>query len=183
MTAGMRMPAMFFGHGSPMNTLEDNVHTRAWAAAGRASPRPRAILAISAHWYVRGTAVTAMDKPPTIHDFGGFPQELYEVQYPAPGNPELAAEMQGLLTKTTLGLDHEWGLDHGTWTIIRHMYPEADIPVLQLSIDYNKPATWHYELARDLATLRRKGVLIVGSGIAATVLRARTGQETPQQER
>jgi 4,5-DOPA dioxygenase extradiol len=131
---------------------------------GTKLPKPKAILCISAHWLTMGTFVTAMETPPTIHDFGGFPKELFEVNYPAPGNPELAKEIKNLITTTSVGLDHEWGLDHGCWTIVRHMYPDADIPVLQLSIDYSQSAQYHYDLAKQLASLRKKGVLILGSG-------------------
>jgi 4,5-DOPA dioxygenase extradiol len=159
------MPVLFIGHGSPMNGIEDTEFSRTWRALGREIPRPEAVLVVSAHWLTRGgTWVTAMEKPRTIHDFGGFPQALFDVQYPAPGHPELANTTRELVRKTEVGLDHEWGLDHGTWTVVRHMYPDADIPVLQLSIDYNRPAAWHYELAQELRALRRKGVLIIGSG-------------------
>lgn len=158
------MPALFIGHGSPMNGIQDNAFSQSWRNIGQQIPVPKAVLVISAHWLTRGTHITAMDTPRTIHDFGGFPQALFDVQYPAPGSPELARETQKLITSTAVGLDHEWGLDHGTWTIVRHMYPAANIPVLQLSIDYHKPAAYHYNLAKELAQLRRKGVLIIGSG-------------------
>ncbi|MFT3739515.1 MAG: 4,5-DOPA dioxygenase extradiol [Breznakibacter sp.] len=158
------MPAMFVGHGSPMNGISDNLFTRNWAEMANQIPTPKAVLCISAHWLTRGSMVTAMEKPRTIHDFGGFPQELYQVQYPAKGNPSLAKEVAAELSAQHVSLDHEWGLDHGCWTIARHMYPNADIPVLQLSIDYTKPHTWHYQVAKQLAVLRRKGVLIIGSG-------------------
>lgn len=158
------MPALFIGHGSPMNGIEDNPFSQSWRAIGQQTPVPKAVLVISAHWLTRGTHITAMDNPRTIHDFGGFPKALFEVQYPAPGNPELALETKELITSTPVGFDHEWGLDHGTWTVVRHMYPEANIPVLQLSIDYNKPAAYHYNLAKELVSLRKKGVLIIGSG-------------------
>jgi 4,5-DOPA dioxygenase extradiol len=131
---------------------------------GTEIPVPKAVLVISAHWLTRGTHITAMPEPKTIHDFGGFPQALYEVDYPAPGDPQLAFETKQLITKTDVGLDHDWGLDHGTWTVVRHMYPQAQVPVVQLSIDYYKPANYHYELASELSALRRKGVLIIGSG-------------------
>ncbi len=155
---------MFIGHGSPMNGIEDNEFSQGWAALGPEVPAPKAVLCISAHWYTKGTHVTAMENPQTIHDFYGFPQELYKVVYPAPGHPELARQTAEMVTKTTVGLDHEWGLDHGTWSVVRQMYPEATIPVLQLSIDYTQSAQYHYELAHDLRALRKKGVLIIGSG-------------------
>ena len=158
------MPLLFIGHGSPMNGIEDNQFSTRWRELGREIPRPEAVLVISAHWLTRGTQVTAMENPRTIHDFGGFPQELFDVRYPAPGNPDLALETQRLITSTPVVLDHDWGLDHGTWSVVRHMYPEANIPVLQLSIDYHRPPQYHYDLAKELAALRRKGVLIIGSG-------------------
>jgi 4,5-DOPA dioxygenase extradiol len=161
---GDRLPVLFLGHGSPMNGIEDNEFSASWKALGREIPRPKAILFVSAHWLTRGTAVTAMERPRTIHDFGGFPKALYEVRYPAPGSPASAREVASALGGEGIGLDREWGLDHGTWTIARHMYPEADVPVLQLSIDYHRPAGWHYGLGRLLRGLRRRGVLIVGSG-------------------
>lgn len=158
------MPVIFIGHGSPMNGIEDNEFSRYWKKLASEIERPKAVLCISAHWLTRGTFITAMEHPQTIHDFGGFPQALFDVQYPAPGDPKLAEETSGLITSTKVELDHEWGLDHGTWTIVRHMYPEADIPVLQFSIDFNKPAQYHYDLAKELMALRKKGVLILGSG-------------------
>lgn len=158
------MPALFVGHGSPMNGIEDNVFSESWQALGKEIPTPTAVLCVSAHWLTRGTQITAMDHPQTIHDFGGFPKALFDVQYPAPGSPALAEETVSLVKKTNVGLDHEWGLDHGSWTVIRRMYPDANIPVLQLSIDYTKDAQYHYELAKELAALRKKGVLIMGSG-------------------
>jgi len=158
------MPVLFTGHGSPMNGIEENIFTDYWKKLGREIAKPTAVLCISAHWLTRGTRITAMNFPKTIHDFGGFPQELFAVQYPAPGNPELAKETANLLQSTHVDLDHEWGLDHGTWSVVRQMYPDADIPVLQLSIDYSKPASYHYALATELSTLRKKGVLIIGSG-------------------
>lgn len=158
------MPVLFVGHGSPMNGIEDNEFSNKWTELAKNISKPTAVLVVSAHWFTKGTRITAMDFPPTIHDFGGFPQALFDVQYPAPGNKELAAETAGLIHSTTAVLDHDWGLDHGTWSIVRHMYPNHDIPVLQLSIDYTKPALFHYELAKELQLLRQKGVLIIGSG-------------------
>ena len=158
------MPVLFIGHGSPMNGIENNEFSHRWEQLGKEIPTPKAVLVVSAHWLTRGTFVTDMSFPKTIHDFGGFPQALFDVQYPAPGSPDLARETQQLIKSTQVGLDHDWGLDHGTWTIVRRMYPQANIPVLQLSIDYAKPAQYHYELAKELAVLRRKGVLIIGSG-------------------
>lgn len=160
----VKLPVLFIGHGSPMNGIEDNIFSQTWAKMGKDIPKPKAVLVISAHWLTRGTHITAMNHPKTIHDFGGFPQALFDVQYQAPGNPELAKATADLITSTQVGLDHDWGLDHGTWTVVRHMYPDADIPVLQLSIDYNKPPQYHYDLAKQLASLRKKGVLIIGSG-------------------
>lgn len=158
------LPALFIGHGSPMNGIEDNDFSRTWRAMGQKIPQPSAVLVISAHWLTRGTHITAMENPRTIHDFGGFPQELFEVQYPAPGNPALAEATVDLVQSAIVELDHDWGLDHGTWTVVRHMYPDANIPVLQLSIDYAKPPQYHYDLAKEIAALRKKGVLIIGSG-------------------
>lgn len=158
------MPLLFLGHGSPMNAIEDNEFTAAFRKAGKEIPKPEAILCISAHWETRGTFVTAMDSPPTIHDFGGFPKALYEVSYPAPGNPDLARKIKDNIKRTETALDYKWGLDHGTWSVVRHMFPEADIPVLQMSLDYSRPANYHYELAKELAWLRDKGILIIGSG-------------------
>lgn len=158
------MPVLFIGHGSPMNGIEDNEFSRRWKKMASEIPVPKAVLVISAHWYSKGTKITAMENPKTIHDFGGFPKALFDVQYPASGHPLLAKETAALITSTNVELDHDWGLDHGTWTIIRHMYPEANIPVLQLSIDYTKSLQSHYDLSRELYALRKKGVLIAGSG-------------------
>ena len=158
------MPVLFIGHGSPINGIEQNAFSDYWKQLANEIPVPKAVVVVSAHWLTRGTRITAMDFPKTIHDFGGFPRELFDVQYPAPGNPELAKETASLLVAAHPELDHDWGLDHGTWTVVRHMYPEANIPVLQLSIDYTKDARYHYELAGELHQLRRKGVLIIGSG-------------------
>ncbi|RYY94123.1 MAG: 4,5-DOPA dioxygenase extradiol [Chitinophagaceae bacterium] len=161
---GFVMPMLFVGHGSPMNAIEENDFSREWQRLGRELPRPAAVLVVSAHWLTRGTAVTAMDAPPTIHDFGGFPPELFAVQYPAPGDAALAASVKDLIRGTDVHLDHDWGLDHGAWSIVKHLFPGADIPVLQLSMDGSKGPRWHYELARELAALRCKGVLILASG-------------------
>ena len=158
------MPVLFVGHGSPMNGIEDNDFSRRWTSIAKEIPVPKAVLVVSAHWFTRGTHITAMDFPKTIHDFGGFPKELFAVEYPAPGNPVLAKETVSLIHSANVELSHDWGLDHGTWTIVRHMYPNADIPVLQLSIDYTKDAKFHYELAKEIYSLRKKGVLIMGSG-------------------
>jgi 4,5-DOPA dioxygenase extradiol len=163
-TTGSLMPVLFIGHGSPMNGIEDNEFSRRWAALAREIPVPQAVLVVSAHWLTKGTRITAMDFPKTIHDFGGFPPALYEVQYPAPGNPALARETAALFSQSKVELDHDWGLDHGAWTVVRHMYPDASIPVLQFSIDYTKGSADHYALARELYNLRKKGVLIIGSG-------------------
>ena len=157
-------PVLFVGHGSPMNAIEQNEFTNGWQNVSRNLPKPSAILCISAHWETKGTFVTAMEKPNTIHDFGGFPQQLFDVQYPAPGSPELAAETQNLIEKTAVGLDNSWGLDHGAWSVIKHFFPEADVPVIQLSLDYRQDAQYHYDLGKQLVALRNKGILIVGSG-------------------
>ena len=158
------MPVLFIGHGSPMNGIEDNQFSQRWRKMAEEIPTPSAVLVVSAHWLSRGTRITAMDFPKTIHDFGGFPQALFDVQYPAPGDRKVAEETASLITSTQVELDHDWGLDHGTWTIVRHMYPEAEIPVLQLSIDYTKGPKYHFELAKELTALRKKGILIIGSG-------------------
>lgn len=159
-----RMPVLFLGHGSPMNAIEENEFVQGFRRVSSEMEQPKAILVVSAHWETRGTMVTAMQNPPTIHDFGGFPKELFEVQYPAPGSPELAQQTKELVTSTEIHLDDKWGLDHGAWSVIRHMYPEANVPIIQLSLDYTRDARYHYELAAELSKLREKGVLIVGSG-------------------
>lgn len=159
-----KMPVLFLGHGSPMNAIEENEFVQGFRKTAQSFEKPKAVLCISAHWETRGTFVTAMEQPLTIHDFGGFPKELFEVQYPAPGNPELALETKNLVEKAEVELDLNWGLDHGAWSVIKHMYPEADVPVIQMSLDYTKPPVWHYELAKELVKLREKGILIIGSG-------------------
>ena len=158
------MPVLFIGHGSPMNGIEDNEFSQRWTQMAKEIPTPAAVLVVSAHWFSKGTKITAMDFPKTIHDFGGFPQELFDVQYKAPGDAVLAKETASLIHSTKVELDHDWGLDHGTWTVVRHMYPHAKIPVLQLSIDYTREPQYHYDLAKELNALRKKGVLIIGSG-------------------
>lgn len=164
LTGTESMPVLFLGHGSPMNAIEENEFVQGFRDAGKTIPKPSAILCISAHWETRGTFITAMEKPRTIHDFGGFPQALFDVQYPAPGDPLLAKETQTLITKTAVGLDETWGLDHGAWSVIKHLYPAADVPVIEMSIDHYQTPLYHYELAKELAALRKKGVLIIGSG-------------------
>lgn len=159
-----QMPVLFLGHGTPMNAIGENEFVTAWRRIGKLFPKPTAILCISAHWETSGTLVTAMERPETIHDFGGFPKELYDVNYPAPGDPELALRTKELITKYEVGLDQKWGLDHGCWSVVRQMYPAADVPVVQLSLDYTQGSHNHYELAKELALLRQKGVLIIGSG-------------------
>lgn len=158
------MPAIFIGHGNPMNALTINVYTRSWRSIGEAMPKPKAVLCISAHWYIPALAVTAMEQPRTIHDFGGFPRELFEFQYPASGSPALAERVNGLLGGNVAMDESHWGLDHGTWSVLCHVFPEADVPVVQLSIDETKPASWHYDTAKLLAPLRNDGVLVIGSG-------------------
>jgi 4,5-DOPA dioxygenase extradiol len=160
----IKMPVLFLGHGSPMNAIEENEFTEGWINIGNTIPKPTAVLCISAHWETRGTYVTGMEKPKTIHDFGGFPEELYEVQYPAPGSPELAREIKSLVTMAQVGLDEKWGLDHGCWSVLKHLYPYADIKVIQISMDYYMSSGQHYELAKELQVLRKKGILIIGSG-------------------
>jgi 4,5-DOPA dioxygenase extradiol len=158
------MPVIFVGHGNPLNALQENQYTQAWRDIGKAIRTPKAILAVSAHWYVPGTFVTAMGHPQTIHDFGGFPPELYQIKYNAPGSPALAARVKELLAPEPVGLDHSWGLDHGTWSVLVHMFPDADVPVVQISIDETKAAMFHYDLSGRLQPLRDEDVLIVGSG-------------------
>ncbi len=158
------MPVVFLGHGNPMNALLQNRYTDGWASIGRSVPHPKSVLAISAHWYIPASAVTATLAPRTIHDFGGFPRELYQVEYPAPGSPELARHIRDLLTPVSVGLDENWGFDHGTWSVLKHVFPTADIPVVQLSIDRRQPPVFHYEMGKRLAPLREEGILVVGSG-------------------
>ncbi|MBI3896862.1 MAG: 4,5-DOPA dioxygenase extradiol [Gammaproteobacteria bacterium] len=158
------MPAVFFGHGSPMNTLDDNRYTQAWRRLGQSLPRPQAVVVVSAHWYTRSTAVTAMQTPRTIHDFYGFPQALFDFQYPAPGSPAIATRMRELLQPLNVPADQSWGLDHGSWSVLTHLFPAADVPIVQLSIVRTQPPAFHYELGQRLAPLRDEGILIVGSG-------------------
>jgi len=173
-----RMPLLFVGHGSPMNAIEDNVFSRKWAELGRQLPLPQGILCVSAHWLTSGTFVTAMEKPRTIHDFGGFPGELFRQQYPTPGSPEMAETVIRIQHENQIGKDYEWGLDHGTWSVLKPMFPMADIPVIQLSIDYSKPMEYHYNLARQIGQLREKGVLVIGSGNIVHNLRQLRFDET-----
>jgi 4,5-DOPA dioxygenase extradiol len=164
MPASQLMPALFVGHGNPLNALRRNAWTEGWHSLGRSVPKPRAVLAVSAHWYVRGTRVTADERPRTIHDFGGFPEELSQVGYPAPGDPALAAQVAELLAPTSVALATDWGLDHGTWSVLAHVFPTADVPVVQLSIDRTQPPAFHHALGQRLGPLREEGVLVVGSG-------------------
>jgi 4,5-DOPA dioxygenase extradiol len=159
-----KMPVLFLGHGSPMNAIEENEFVEGFRNIGRSIPKPNAILCVSAHWETRGTFVTAMEQPRTIHDFGGFPKALFDVQYPAPGSPALASETKSLITSAYVEPDHKWGLDHGAWSVIKHLYPEADVPVIQMSLDYYQTPQFHYDLMKELVSLRRRGVLIIGSG-------------------
>ena len=179
MQANHRMPVLFLGHGNPMTTLDSNAYTSAWQSLGESLPRPRAVLCISAHWYRPETLVTGDEHPKTIHDFGGFPQALYDVQYPAPGDPALAREVAALLSPTKVASDNDWGLDHGTWSVLRHVYPDADVPVIQLSLNRSKDAAWHFECARRLRPLRDQNVLIVGSGNLVHNLRRYVWSDTP----
>ena len=164
LTPTAQMPVLFLGHGSPMNAIEENEFVAGFRRISSEIPQPKAILCISAHWYTRGTMVTAMDMPKTIHDFGGFPDALYEVQYPAPGSPALAKETAEILAPIVVAQDENWGLDHGAWSVIKHLYPKANVPVIQMSIDYTQPASYHFDLSKRLNSLRQKGILIVGSG-------------------
>ncbi len=159
-----RMPVLFLGHGSPMNAIQENEFVQGFRNIAKKIPKPKAILCVSAHWETNGTYVTAMNNPKTIHDFGGFPKELFAVQYPAPGSPQLAKDVQSIIKSTQVGLDMNWGLDHGAWSVIKHLYPKADVPIIQFSLDHTKNPQYHYELAKQLSVLRDKGILIIGSG-------------------
>lgn len=172
------MPALFVGHGSPMNAIEDNRFSRTWARLGPELPRPRAILSISAHWETTGTRITAMPRPETLYDFHGFPRELYEIKYPAVGAPDLARKIHQMISVPKIHLDFSWGLDHGTWSVLCRMFPDADIPVMQLSLDFDQPPEFHYQLGQQLRPLRQQGILIVGSGNMVHNLRAMTWQDT-----
>ena len=172
LSASETMPVLFVGHGNPMNAIEQNDYVHAWQQLGKTLPRPNAILCISAHWETKGTFVTAMEKPKTIHDFYGFPKALFDVEYPAAGSAELAKETKQSITKTPVGFDYEWGLDHGSWSVLKHIYPDADVPVIEMSMDYTQGPQWHFDLAKELAVLRNKGVLIIGSGNMVHNLRA-----------
>jgi 4,5-DOPA dioxygenase extradiol len=174
----IKMPVLFVGHGSPTNAIEDNEFSRAWADAAKAIPRPKAIICVSAHWETSGTSVTAMERPKTIHDFFGFPQELYKMRYPAPGSPALARLTSQIVHEVDIHADSDWGLDHGTWSVLSHMFPEAEIPVIQLSLDRTKGPVFHYELGRELKALRNKGILIIGSGNMVHNLGEMVWQET-----
>ena len=167
-----RMPVLFIGHGSPMNAIADNAYSQSWKALGKKLQRPQAILSVSAHWLTKGTKVASMSKPKTIHDFGGFPKALFDAEYPAPGSPDFAKLTKELVTYSHVQTDESWGLDHGTWSVLLPMYPAADIPVFQLSLDYDQPPTYHYEIGKQLSKLRDKGVLIIGSGNLVHNLRA-----------
>ena len=158
------MPTIFFGHGNPMNAIQVNAYSKGWTLIGTQVPKPKAVIAISAHWYIQSTSVTAMSTPRTIHDFGGFPSELYRIEYPAPGDPVIASRVQNLLEPISVDRDEQWGLDHGSWAVLRHVFPRADVPVIQLSIDRTKPAVFHYKIGKQLVPLRDEGVLIIGSG-------------------
>ena len=175
---GATMPALFIGHGSPMNAIEDNEFSRAWTEAARSLPKPKAVLCVSAHWETAGTRVTAMEQPKTIHDFYGFPPALFEKRYPAPGSPDLARTAQGLARKSPIELDSDWGLDHGAWSVLCRMFPDADVPVVQLSLDQRKAPAAQYELGRELRGLRKKGVLILGSGNIVHNLREMVWEDT-----
>jgi 4,5-DOPA dioxygenase extradiol len=163
-TQETKTPLLFVGHGSPMNAIEDNSFSKTWRSIGANLAKPAAILCVSAHWETHGTFVTAVEHPKTIHDFSGFPNELFSVEYPAPGYPALASETKKIVSKTNIELDQSWGLDHGTWSVLKHIYPNADVPIVQLSINHNQPPQWHYDLAKELSSLRNKGIMIVGSG-------------------